>query len=322
MEDVLEGAWMPPGALLALEGAVVRGAEFITGNADDPLAKELVLPVLSLFLFLLAAQLALVGLCHAVSVLAGCLFGGEEGHLPLAQSSKVARSILQLSFMSWASYQGILALESAGGWAALVTSGSSTSAAVLRMGMLLPLSKTICMAQAGYELYNVIDAYLFGTWVYVAHHLVAFACGALAVVYTYCQLYGIFFLGLSEVSTAVLCIVVLFETDQGQGVAGWNERYPVFRLAIGGVFVVLFTVFRLILWPWVSWHFWVDSLGVLAAETKDESMVSVEHPFAVVMFYLACNVALTLLQAVWGAEILKTSAQALGLLAAPKEKSA
>jgi TLC domain len=74
---------------------------------------------------------------------------------------------------------------------------------------------------------------------------------------------------------------------------------------LGVAFAVTFIIFRVILWPFVSYYFWLDALELL--RTKDQ------HTFSEVMIYifLVFNAGLSLLQLVWLKEIFDTAGKVL-----------
>jgi len=68
---------------------------------------------------------------------------------------------------------------------------------------------------------------------------------------------------------------------------------------LGVAFAVSFVIFRIILWPYVSYYFWIDCLEVIRNKTA--------HSVPVVWLYLIANIGLTILQFVWLGEIFKTA---------------
>merc|ERR1712086_559805 len=80
------------------------------------------------------------------------------------------------------------------------------------------------------------------------------------------------------------------------GIVELGKLYPATKEATGTVFAVLFIVFRVVVWPILSYTFWVDCLTVLYQDTLHSS-------FCVYVF-LASNVFLTTLQFVWLGEII------------------
>jgi hypothetical protein len=120
--------------------------------------------------------------------------------------------------------------------------------------------------------------------------------------------YAVFFVGLSEISTVPLCIVIAFQRDKG--VPLLSERYPTAELIVGIVFSISFIVCRIFLWGFYSYYFWSDCIDILSH--------SVPHSTGVVIWYLFANASLSLLQLFWLSQILS----AIFALFFPKRKEA
>jgi hypothetical protein len=125
------------------------------------------------------------------------------------------------------------------------------------------------------------------------------------------HLYAAFYLGLSELSTAVLCLLVMF--DEEKGIPGVGETYPIMKKLLGVTFALLFTAFRIVMWPWVNYYFWTDMW------TMHESSGSFHNDFNA-YFFLVVNVFLTILQIAWFGEILSKAKELL--FAGDKQASA
>lgn len=115
------------------------------------------------------------------------------------------------------------------------------------------------------------------------------------------HVYTIFFLGISEISTSILCVLVCFDGDHG--VAALGKNFPVLMKVLGVAFAVCFILFRVILWPYVSFEFFIDGLELLRTGTA--------HKDYVVYTFMVCNVGLTLLQFLWLTEIVNTARKLL-----------
>ena len=68
--------------------------------------------------------------------------------------------------------------------------------------------------------------------------------------------------------------------------------------ATGVSFAVSFAIFRVILWPYVNYYFWMDMMHMWNN--------NLFHNKAVACIYLVVNVGLTILQLVWMVEIVQT----------------
>jgi hypothetical protein len=108
--------------------------------------------------------------------------------------------------------------------------------------------------------------------------------------------YTLFFFGLSELSTAVLCILANF--DDVHGVVGMGDHFPLAKVVCGALFVVLFILFRCIIWPIYAYYFVTDVQTALKSE----------EPRAVarrgwMKFFLFTLLGLTILQIAWLGQI-------------------
>lgn len=115
-------------------------------------------------------------------------------------------------------------------------------------------------------------------------------------------------MGLSEISTCVLCLLANF--DDQFGVVGLDEAFPKMKIFLGIAFVILFIIYRVILWPIFAYHFLMDSISVLKRDSVRETK---EVKFALKMMVGSC-VGLTFLQILWLGEIIvvaKTEISAL-----------
>ena len=133
--------------------------------------------------------------------------------------------------------------------------------------------------------------------IFLLHH---FATASLAMfgLHPFAHLYGAFFFGISELSTAVLCLLALFgdESQPNVGCPALTQLYPNTKKVLGGLFAVLFIVFRVMIWPYLSYHFWCDCLQLLSQEDRI-------HSAGVVYVFLGSNIFLTALQILWLSEI-------------------
>ena len=120
----------------------------------------------------------------------------------------------------------------------------------------------------------------------------------------FCQLYACFFLGISEVSTFVLCCALPFDGERGIPIL--HKKYQLILQILGVLFSLLFIYYRCILWPHVSYHFWRDCLLVLTTE-------GASHNDHVIYFFLFANAGLTILQVSWLGEIITTATSRLGM---------
>mmetsp|Transcript_20616 Transcript_20616/g.29771 ORF Transcript_20616/g.29771 Transcript_20616/m.29771 type:complete len:298 (+) Transcript_20616:22-915(+) len=128
-----------------------------------------------------------------------------------------------------------------------------------------PLAFRLCVFFFAYQIKNLYDTIVWGDGPeYIMHHVLSLAVAWGAMYPSYAQIYSIFFFGISEVSTAVLCILANFDDDNG--VKGLGDEFPILKVSIGVVFVILFIICRCILWPVFSYYFVRDSLISLKSD--------------------------------------------------------
>jgi len=122
--------------------------------------------------------------------------------------------------------------------------------------------------------------------------------------------YAIFFFGLCEISTGVLCLLANF--DDEHGVPGLGDAFPMVKVALGAVFIFLFILCRCILWPIFSYYF---SRDVLLALKGSDSRTNERRKW--MKFFLVSLTGLSLLQLAWLGQILvvaKEELTSVGLL--------
>jgi hypothetical protein len=117
-----------------------------------------------------------------------------------------------------------------------------------------------------YQVKNLYDSLVWKDgFEYIFHHIFSLitAWGCLSGMGHY---YALFFFGMCELSTAIVCILANFDVDQG--VPGLGDAMPLTKILIGIVFVVLFITCRCVLWPMYSYFFATDVLTALRVETQ------------------------------------------------------
>ncbi|KAJ1452912.1 hypothetical protein M885DRAFT_525580 [Pelagophyceae sp. CCMP2097] len=174
--------------------------------------------------------------------------------------------------------------------------------ALERLYVRLPEYEFLCVAMLAFQTKNLVDSL---TWKdppeYVAHHIVCVLVAIGTLDGHFLHLYGIFFFGVSEVSTAVLSALASFDPEHG--VAALARAMPVTKVLLGALFAVLFVSIRLVAWPYLAYHLANDAVEVLRAGEA--------HSQPVVVTFLAFLAGLTLLQFFWLTEILKRAADEL-----------
>ena len=164
-----------------------------------------------------------------------------------------------------------------------------------------PEAHRVLMFFIAYLVKGTHDALQWDTsGVMVGHHIFSIMTAWFGMYPGVAQMYGIFFMGISEISTCVLCLLANFDPDHG--VEGLNDMFPNTKLALGVLFALLFVIFRVYLWMLFTYHFLLDSLLVLKRNSVRETW---DVKLALRIMVLS-SVALTLLQVAWLHEIYDT----------------
>jgi len=154
-----------------------------------------------------------------------------------------------------------------------------------------------------YEIYNtaaVLCVHEYCNAPLIGHHSTCLVLGLMSM-HPFCHYYGIFFFGLTALSSVPLALIELF---QCAGMPGAQEACRV-------LFCVVFLVFRTFYWPLESYKYWRDALAALGGAVP-------VHSHAAHLFLLLSNVGLTGLQFFWTSLIAKGIAEKL----APPTKGA
>lgn len=121
------------------------------------------------------------------------------------------------------------------------------------------------------------------------------------------HVYTAFYFGISEVSTAVLCLLAPFDKVEGLG-----EAFPSLKIGLGTVFAVLFLLVRVLIWPLVSLSNARDSYrGIVFCRNGQYRPGRNVFWFA---FFLISLSSLTVLQIIWLFVILDTLRTEVNLL--------
>lgn len=160
-----------------------------------------------------------------------------------------------------------------------------------------PAAFRIALFFLAYQVKNLYDTILWNDGPeFVFHHIfsiiTAYGCLQTGIG----MMYSIFFFGLSEVSTAILCVLANF--DDIHGVPGMGDAFPMAKVIIGGMFVVAFIACRTILWPIFSYYF---SRDVLQALQMNDARTQTRRGW--LKFFLVSLVGLSVLQVAWLGQI-------------------
>lgn len=111
-----------------------------------------------------------------------------------------------------------------------------------------------------------------------------------------CHYYALFFMGVSEISTAILCLLANF--DEQHGVPGLSEVLPKTKIFLGILFVASFIICRVLMWPYVTYYFARDAMKAI---NSDSALAKSRKGYIRVITY-AC-LGLSLIQVVFLAQI-------------------
>ena len=96
---------------------------------------------------------------------------------------------------------------------------------------------------------------------------------------------------------------LLANFDEGHGLVGLSELFPNVKIMLGATFGVLFVVFRIVLWPYFTFHLVSDILTCLRWRAwQSDRGAKLRRPL---IFMLAVAASLTLLQFYWLALIVE-----------------
>lgn len=169
-------------------------------------------------------------------------------------------SLLLLSLMGWQARSIVWNVMEA--WFGGKKGAVPPAAFMNRFYTVHPESVRISMFFLWYQVKNLYDSYVWNDGIeYLGHHIFSIFTAWVAIGPYFCHFYAIFYFGISEFSTFILCILANF--DDKQGVPGLGDAFPVPKMLVGVVFVVLFILCRCIIWPMFSYHFCQDSYMAL-----------------------------------------------------------
>jgi hypothetical protein len=162
-----------------------------------------------------------------------------------------------------------------------------------------------------YQVKNLYDTIVWNDGPeFIFHHVASLAASYSAIFPGFAHSYAVFFVGLSEISTAVLCLLANF--DDEHGVKGMGDAFPLTKVTIGGIFFVLFILCRSIAWPIATYYIMRDSYHAL----KHKSARAQQRRYVVISSMVLLG-GLSILQLAWLGVIFITAKKefaALGLI--------
>mmetsp|Transcript_6077 Transcript_6077/g.9140 ORF Transcript_6077/g.9140 Transcript_6077/m.9140 type:complete len:310 (-) Transcript_6077:147-1076(-) len=162
-----------------------------------------------------------------------------------------------------------------------------------------PEAHRILLIFLAYQIKNTHDSWVWNDGaIFIAHHIFAGLTAWFGMYPGIASMYGLFFMGMSEISTCVLCLLANF--DPRYGVPGLDTAFPMTKIVLAVIFAVVFFIIRVMAWPVFAYHFLFDSIEVLKRNTVKETS---EVKFALKMMVGSC-IGLTALQILWFGEII------------------
>lgn len=233
----------------------------------------------------------LVAAHAAIYLILRFLWGARQG--PMAQSTLAAVVTYNITATCFACYTTVLGFRAWYG-------GEVEAIGATAAGRLYGGSETfqvLASVTAVYEAYNTaLTAVMpeYRTLDFVGHHFTTFLL-ALFGSYPFLNYYGVFFFGVASVSSIPLCAAELAKC------LGSKQLLSAFQ----ATFALSFVGFRTFYWPYVSLHFWADSVAALRGEAGTDAPAV--HSGAAFALFLVANVGLTGLQLLWTTKILKAA---------------
>ena len=176
-----------------------------------------------------------------------------------------------------------------------------------RLSMYMPNGFRLSLFFFSYQIKNLYDTIVWNDGpIYIFHHIFSLITAYGAMTMTCGHVYTIFFFGISEISTAVLCVLANF--DDEHGIVGLGDAFPLAKVICGALFVILFILCRCILWPIHSYYFCNDILSALRQDTKHRDNQTRRYWM---IFFLISLSGLSVLQILWLGQIFVLGQQEL-----------
>lgn len=185
-----------------------------------------------------------------------------------------------------------------------------------RMHGYTPAGHQVLVFFFAYQCKNMHDTIRWNDGIiFVLHHILAGATAWGGMYPGVASVYALFFMGISEVSTCILCLLANF--DDEFGVKGLEQAFPLTKIVLALAFVVTFLICRIVLWPIFAFHFVADVRMTL----KREEGVVDKHGQGpsraarnTLKFMLVSVCGLSLLQVLWLGEIVTIAKKEIGAM--------
>jgi len=179
-----------------------------------------------------------------------------------------------------------------------------------RMFTYQPEAQRIALYFVAFQLKNTYDTLVWNDGaLFVAHHILTLLTtwGALQ---GFGHFYVVFYFGVSEISTGVLCLLANF--DDEHGAVGLSDAFPMIKIVLGGIFATLFVICRVFMWSTISYHYFRDAWNLIIGSDPRAEGHKLWFRFTVVSLS-----SLTVLQIIWLGDIVrigKEELEKLGML--------
>lgn len=173
-----------------------------------------------------------------------------------------------------------------------------------------PEAQRIALYFVAFQLKNTYDTLVWNDGaLFVAHHILTLLTtwGALQ---GFGHFYIVFYFGVSEISTGVLCLLANF--DDEHGAVGLADAFPMIKIVLGGLFASLFIICRVFMWSTFSYHYCRDVWKVIAGPDPRAKGSLLWFRYTFVSLSL-----LSVLQVIWLGDIVrigKEELEKLGML--------
>jgi len=141
---------------------------------------------------------------------------------------------------------------------------SLTKAYETRLFKYHPEAAHIAVFFISYQCKNLVDSIIWkDSPLLIVHHILCIFSIGRGLLFGILQFYAIFYCGISELSTAILVVLVMFDSDQtskwgGQGVSGLGDAFPLVRTVLGPIFALSYFMIRIVFWGILTYFCFQD----------------------------------------------------------------
>jgi len=173
-----------------------------------------------------------------------------------------------------------------------------------RMFTYYPEAQRITLFFVAFQLKNTYDTLVWNDGaLFVAHHILTLLT-TWGAIQGFGHFYIVFYFGISEISTGVLCLLANF--DDEHGAVGLADAFPMIKIVIGGLFATLFVICRVFMWSTFSYYYCRDAWKVI----KGSDPRAEGHKLWWCYTFVSLSL-LSILQIIWLGEIVKIGKEEL-----------